>query len=167
MLGRGLFDQAGQLLSHHRPHGSTHEAEIHHRQGHGNVLHSTQPGDDSIAEACSGLGLTQAVGVGAAVLETERISGFQSLVYGFKTAFIGNHGDALSAVDPMVMTAVAADAGIGQQIFAVHHLAAFGTFAPETVALFGLLGNLDNRLFLAAISEPVEQRHAMPSTGTI
>ena len=56
----------------------------------------------------------------------------------------------------MVMAAIAANTGIGKQILAVHHLAAFRTFAPEAVAFFGLLGNLHDGLFFAAIGEPVE-----------
>ena len=79
--------------------------------------------------------------------------------YSFKASFVSDDRDSFSTEDAVVITAVAADAYVGEKVFAIDHLGAFRTFAPETITLFGFLSDLDHGLTLAAISEPVEKRH--------
>ena len=118
-----------------------------------------EAGYDGIPQAGALLAVANAIGVAAAVLEPQRVGGGQLGIHGFKAARIGNQPDALLTVDAMVVPTTLADTGIGEQILAVDHQATLGTFAPEAVVLGELLGVSRHWNSLAAIGEPVEQRH--------
>jgi hypothetical protein len=103
----------------------------------------------------------QAIGVAAPILEGQGIDGGHLNVHGLETALIGQQADALGTVNAVVVAAGLANAGMGNQVLAIDHLPAFGAFAPEAIALvtFGSLVRPHRRSVLAAISEPVKQRH--------
>jgi len=109
----GFFNQAGDALPHHGSHRPSHEPKVHHREGHGEIIHPACSRDHRISETCLGLGFPKAIGIGTAILEPKRIGRFQLAIDGGEAAWISNQGNALGAVDPVVMAAVAADVGIG------------------------------------------------------
>ena len=106
-------------------------------------------------------------GIGAAILETEGIRGAELLVEGLEAAGIGDHSDAFTAVDPVVVATTRADAGIGAKVLQVDDQAAFRAFAPQAITFIRLLDHLAGGLLLATISEPVEQRHTGWSAAPI
>ena len=67
----------------------------------------------------------------------------------------------------MVMPTACTDAGIGPEVLEIDDQAALRAFAPQAIALIGLLGHLAGGLLLAAVSEPVEQRHTGWSAAPI
>ena len=158
-LGRGGLDQAGEFLAHHRAHRAAHEAEIHGPDRQGQAFNAADAGAHRILEAAGLLGVADAVGVAAAILEAERIGGGELQVEGLEAAGIGDQGNAGGGINAVVVAAVAAHARIGDQVLAIHHQGAFGAFAPEAVVLTGLLAGAHQRGVLAAIGKPVEQRH--------
>ena len=163
--GGGLLGEACELFPHHRAHGAPHEPEIHHPQGQGLPLQPTQTGHHGIFQACGLLGIPQTIGITAAILEGQRIQRGQVGVEGFKGSGIHQEPEPLLTVDAVVMSTALAHAGIGQQILAVHHQAAAGTFAPEPIPLIRLLHLIaaGNGEVFAAVSKPVEQGHGRRS----
>ena len=119
--GRGLLDQAGEFFPHHRTHRAPHEAEVHHPEGQGHALQAAEPGDHRIPEAGALLAIPQAIGIGAAIFEGERIGWGQIGIMGFEAPLIGDQADSLLAVDPLVIATALANVGIGHQILPVDH----------------------------------------------
>ena len=103
-----------------------------------------------------GLGMTAIIG-----FQQGEAVGRALLFHHLLAAGVGDQGDALLTVNPVVVAAALADAGIGHQIFAIHHQAAFGALAPEPIALFHVLGDPHGGGIFLAIREPVEKRHAI------
>ena len=78
--GSGGFDQAGELLAHHRAHRAAHEAEVHHPQGQGQAASAAEAGDDGIEQTGALLAVPQPIGVAAPILEGQRIGGGQGAI---------------------------------------------------------------------------------------
>ena len=114
--------------------------------------------DHGITQTGLALAIAQAIGVGAAIFKGERIGGAQLPIKGNEAAGIQQDAQPLFAVNPVVVAAGRADTGIGNQVFAVNHLAAFRAFAPQAITFIGLRRWTQRRGRLTAISKPVEQR---------
>jgi hypothetical protein len=79
------------------------------------------------------------------------------LIHRHEAVGIHQHRNALGAIDAMVISTVAANTGVAQQILAIHHLTALGALAPKTIPFIGFLIHLADVLTFTSVSEPVEQ----------
>jgi hypothetical protein len=124
-------------------------------------LQPTETCDHGILQAGGLLGVAEAIAVAAAILERQRIRWRQIGIQSLKRSRIRQQPQPFLTVDAVMMATALADAGIGQQILAIHHQGASRTFAPEPIPVLRLLGLVaaGHRQGFAAISKPVEQRH--------
>jgi len=167
LLGRGPLDQTRDPLAHHRAHRAPHEAEIHHGQCQTDALNPAEATHHTILQPGRCLAFPQAIGISAPILELQGIHGSEIRIEFLKAAWIGDHLDAFTTVDAVVIAAARTDTGIGLEILEVDNLAAFRALVPEAVTLILFLTHLADKLTLPAISEPVEQRHGNRTVPTI
>ena len=162
-FGDREFEQARDLLAHHRAHGRADEPEVERADRHRTAVDGRAAGDRGVGEPGLGTRLLQSGRIGLACGEAERVDRDERLVGLGERVLVGQKLDAVAGDQVEVVVTVQADRHALGHVALVEGLLALRARPPDAIGKLGAgFGGAYRVAATLPLLEPVVDRHGAP-----